>query len=57
MSEENQNTGKVKREPGNNEIRSCPLCGAPFEEALPLNVYNQCDPEEGCGETFRVVKK
>ncbi len=56
MSEETQ-TGKAKLNPGAAEVKSCPFCRTEFEDPLPLNIFNQCDPEEGCGETFRVVKQ
>ena len=51
------NQGKAKLIPGESLVKACPLCGTEFEDLLPTNIYNQCDPEEGCGETFRVVKQ
>ena len=51
------NQGKAKLNPGDAKIRSCPFCGTEFEEPLPLNIFNQCDIEDGCGTTFRVVEQ
>jgi len=40
-----------------NVVKACPLCSAPFEEALSANKKITC-PEDlgGCGGTFLVKK-
>jgi len=48
---------KAKLIPGDEKVFACPLCGLEFEKGLPLNIFNMCDPQDGCGEEFRVVVK
>lgn len=56
MSEETKQ-GKAKLIPGDLVVNACALCGTEFEEPLPSNIFNQCDPEEGCGKYSRVVEQ
>lgn len=38
-------------------VKACPLCAAPFQEALSGNKKHTCPEDEGgCGGTFLVKK-